>query len=638
MSIISEIGRKSLKVRVFIMGIYVLLITGAVSMVYPFLIMVSGTSKSGVDSPDAVLIPRFLVDQKAFYRKSVEAFFNEEQRVMQMSYGINGMGFRNLEPHKKINRKLTEQWNDFVKKTDIPFYAYELAFCGYRTSRNIQPLMLRKFKNELKSEYDNSIDKMNDALQTDFVSWNNVFIRPAVYVQRRQSPGTSSFNEKWRKFKQKQSNIYRIYADPGGFYRTGFLKAQYTNEIGTYNKANNTNYSSWNEVIFTQRYPGEEYTKQQRKDWITYVRSILNLYWIRADKEALPLFLNYLKEKYNNNITSLNKLYETSYNSFEDIKLVTELPLSGVIISDWDSFIQGWRNPETGKLHILPKEQIYIHSIPFMFRDHMLKKYGSLNSLNQSCGTKLKSINQLNIPLQGCNQLYFEKNSSKIKWEFLTRNFLAVFEYIFLQGNAIVNTIIYCSLAVLSALIINPLGAYALSRYKPRATYKVLMFLMLTMAFPPMVTSIPAFLMLRELNLLNTFFALILPGAANGYSIFLLKGFFDSLPQELYESAELDGAGEIRIFWQITMSLSKPILAVISLQAFNLAYANFMMALLICQDRKMWTLMPWLYQLQQLSCEGIVFSSLLVAAIPTFLIFVFCQNIIMRGIVVPVEK
>ena len=86
------------------------------------------------------------------------------------------------------------------------------------------------------------------------------------------------------------------------------------------------------------------------------------------------------------------------------------------------------------------------------------------------------------------------------------------------------------------------------------------------------------------------------------------------------------------------MSLSKPILAVIALNAFTAAYSNFMMALLICQDEKMWTLMPWLYQLQQRSGEGVVYSSLIIAAVPTLLIFLFCQNIIMRGIVVPVEK
>ena len=63
-----------------------------------------------------------------------------------------------------------------------------------------------------------------------------------------------------------------------------------------------------------------------------------------------------------------------------------------------------------------------------------------------------------------------------------------------------------------------------------------------------------------------------------------------------------------------------------------------MMALLICQDESMWTLMPWLYQLQQRSGEGVVFASLLIAAIPTLIIFSLCQNVIMRGIVVPVEK
>ncbi|OPZ04884.1 MAG: L-arabinose transport system permease protein AraQ [candidate division BRC1 bacterium ADurb.BinA364] len=161
---------------------------------------------------------------------------------------------------------------------------------------------------------------------------------------------------------------------------------------------------------------------------------------------------------------------------------------------------------------------------------------------------------------------------------------------------------------------------------------------MLTMAFPPMVTQIPIFLMLRRLDLLNTFWALVLPSLAGGYAIFLLKGFFDSLPRELYESAALDGAGEFRIFWQITMSLSKPILAVIALQAFTHAYSNFMMALLICQDEKMWTLMPWLYQLQQRSDQGVIYASLLVAAVPTFIVFALCQNVIMRGIVAPVEK
>ena len=125
---------------------------------------------------------------------------------------------------------------------------------------------------------------------------------------------------------------------------------------------------------------------------------------------------------------------------------------------------------------------------------------------------------------------------------------------------------------------------------------------------------------------------------ANGFFIFLLKGFFDSLPRELYESAELDGAGEWTKFWAITMSLSKPILAVIALGAFQGAYSAFMVALILIPDQDMWTLMVWIFQLQSQSHQAVVYASLVITAIPTFLIFVFCQGVIMRGIVVPVEK
>jgi multiple sugar transport system permease protein len=233
---------------------------------------------------------------------------------------------------------------------------------------------------------------------------------------------------------------------------------------------------------------------------------------------------------------------------------------------------------------------------------------------------------------------WFEKHRSQIRHEFVVRNYITVAEYLLLHGRGVLNTVIYCLLAVLSALIINPLAAYAMSRYKLPSAYKILLFMLCTMAFPPMVTAIPNFLMLRNLGLLNTFAALILPVMANGYAVFLLKGFFDSQPRELYESAALDGAGEWVIFWQITMSLSKPILAVIALQAFNLAYSNFMFAFVVCQDERMWTLMVWLYQLQQRSGQAVMYASLIIAAIPTFVIFIFCQNLIMRGIVVPSEK
>jgi ABC-type glycerol-3-phosphate transport system permease component len=334
----------------------------------------------------------------------------------------------------------------------------------------------------------------------------------------------------------------------------------------------------------------------------------------------------------------LNRNYGTSYGSFSDVPLIVDPPFEGLALSDWAAVISGWKDPDTGKEYRIPADQLRVHSIEFLFRDALQGKYGDIGTLNAKLGTAFGDFMDILPPQRDAHYFSFLDSRGALRREFVTRNYKTVLDYLFFHGRGILNTAIYCSLAVLFALLINPLAAYALSRYRMPSTYKILLFLMMTMAFPPMVTQIPVFLMLRKLHLLNTFAALILPGLANGYSIFLLKGFFDSLPRELYESASIDGASEWTMFWRITMSLSTPILSVIALQAFTAAYANFMYALLICQDEKMWTLMVWLYQLQERSGQAVMYASLLIAAIPTFIIFVLCQKVIMRGIVVPVEK
>jgi multiple sugar transport system permease protein len=92
------------------------------------------------------------------------------------------------------------------------------------------------------------------------------------------------------------------------------------------------------------------------------------------------------------------------------------------------------------------------------------------------------------------------------------------------------------------------------------------------------------------------------------------------------------------MFWTLTMSLSKPILAVIALGAFTHAYGNFMMALVTIPDPNMWTLMVWIFQLRSQSHQAVMYASLVLAAIPTLLVFIVCQNLILRGIIVPTER
>ncbi len=636
MPIISQIGRRHFKTRCLIGIIYTMLILGSISMVYPFLLMMAGSTKSTVDIKELRIIPGYLTDDTLLYRKYIEGLFNERLEEFKITYQTDDLSFEYINPPTHVNNQLADVWSQFIETTDLPYYAKTTGFMEAYSSRGMQPHLQRKLMSQLSEEFNGDIRAINKELGSEFANWSAFYLFPTKYQGRRSVPAHDPFSLMVRDFASKQSLNNQYIPSIEGYYKTVFLQPQYSNQIEFYNNSHQTNYASYQDIHLTRTFPNHG-TDAEKKDWELFVRSTINLLWIRADQKSLPSYHAFLKAKYKN-LATINHRYETSYKSIDDIPLVTRTDVTSLQTADWASVIEGWKDPDTQHMFMLPIESLRIHSLDFMFRDFLTAKYGNLTQINAALGTNYQQFLDIQMPQIQWHYREFQKIKSDLKWEFTIRNYITVINYMVLHGRGVFNTVIYCSLAILSALIVNPMAAYAMSRYSMPSTYKILLFLMMTMAFPPMVTQIPNFLMLRELNLLNTFWALILPGLANGYSIFLLKGFFDSLPKELYESACLDGANEWVLFWQITMNLSKPILAVIALSAFNYAYTNFMFALLICQDEKMWTLMVWLYQLQMRSGPGVVFASLLIAALPTFLVFAFAQNIIMRGIVVPVEK
>jgi ABC-type glycerol-3-phosphate transport system permease component len=628
--IIARIGRKDPKVIALISALYVALIIGAITMVYPFLLMIAGSTKSNVDEKEFTVRPGFMTDHNKLYQKHVEGMFNERLDIMRAIYDIEVSGFDKL-PAAPSNKFQVMDWEEFLAYGTLPDYSYTLGYMHTPLSRT-NAESLRAFKKRMIQQY-GTITEMNLALDTEFVNWNAFEVLPEYYLPRRNQYLTSPWYKSIQAFKATQPINMRYYFNAEGFYKHHFLQSLYTRDITAYNAQHDTTYASWDEIHLSRRRPTG--TAKEQEDWENFVRRMLNLLWVRVEPEATPAYQEFLLRKYQH-IDVVNRNYQTSYERFTDIALFDEPPTEGVALSDWDSFLAGWTDPETGTTHLPDATHLRVHSVEFMFRDAVLAQH-SLDELNESWSTHYTSPLEIKPPQQDLHR-QLPGGSGAMQNEFTTRNYKTVLDYMVLHGRGIFNTAIYCLLAVLTALIVNPMAAYALSRYRLPNTYKLLLFMLLTMAFPPMVTQIPVFLMLRDFNMLNTFAALILPGMAHGYSIFLLKGFFDSLPGELYESAQMDGAGEWTMFWTITMSLSKPILAVIALSAFTAAYSNFMFALLICQSEKMWTLMVWLFQLQQRSGQGVMYASLIIAAIPTFIIFVFCQNIIMRGIVVPVEK
>ncbi|HZH97411.1 MAG TPA: carbohydrate ABC transporter permease [Fimbriimonadaceae bacterium] len=249
-----------------------------------------------------------------------------------------------------------------------------------------------------------------------------------------------------------------------------------------------------------------------------------------------------------------------------------------------------------------------------------------------------KREHRTTMPVEAYERAHVAAQQTELKREFSTRNYRFVLDYILLNGRALWNTFFFVVLVIIAQLSVNTLAAYALSRYPVRASAKILIFLLATMAFPAEVAMIPNFLLLKDLGLLNTFAALVLPTAASGYMIFLLKGFFDSLPQELFESGQIDGAKETTMMTKIALPLSKPVLGYMALLAFSFAYGTFLYAFLVAQDQRVWTIMVWIYQLQLTAPKSVMMAALTLAALPSLIVFLFAQRVIMRGIILPGER
>lgn len=348
----------------------------------------------------------------------------------------------------------------------------------------------------------------------------------------------------------------------------------------------------------------------------------------------------YLPQFYGEDVARFNEAEGTDYPSFSAVPFPSSVPEAGG--AAWFRFVQQVLNPDfvqltpEGESALSTSGLSRVDFIRTLARPQDLRI--SSMDIDFAAWAAGRGVVDARIPQRELDWANFESQRGFWRWQFVSQNFVYVLDEVMVQGNGVRNTAILVALTVIGALTINPMAAYALSRFRMRQSYQILLFFLATIAFPAEVAMIPNFLQLKEFGLINTFGALVLPGLVNGFSIFLLKGFFDSLPRELYEAADIDGASEWQIFWGFTMNLSKPILAVIALNAFVAAYSAFFFAIILTPEQSMWTLMVWVYQLRQTAGPGIVYASLLITAVPVLVVYLCAQNVILRGIVVPTEK
>ncbi len=201
------------------------------------------------------------------------------------------------------------------------------------------------------------------------------------------------------------------------------------------------------------------------------------------------------------------------------------------------------------------------------------------------------------------------------------------------------NTVLYAVGGWLIQLGVDVAVAYALSKLRPVLGKLVLAMMLASLMLPPAALLIPTYLTITKVpivgvNLLNTPWALWLPAAANAVNIYILKRFFDQIPDDLLDAAALDGAGRVRILRSIVLPLSRPVLGVVSILAIVGIWKDFLWPLVVLQDTKVQTLSVALSRLSNTSQVPPTefMAGLVIASIPMIVIFLIFQRSIIGGL------
>lgn len=211
---------------------------------------------------------------------------------------------------------------------------------------------------------------------------------------------------------------------------------------------------------------------------------------------------------------------------------------------------------------------------------------------------------------------------------------------------ALITTIVVTAVGTAVQLALTATMAYPLSKANLPGGRLILSLIVFTMVFGGGM--IPTFLVVKDLGLLNNYWALILPMAINPFSLIIIKNFFQQLPAELEESAKIDGANELQTLWNIVLPLSKPVLATFALFYAVGIWNDFMSPLLYLNDNSMWTLQMFLRQVtvatdlsvveqdptQLPPAQGIKFAVIIVATLPIVLFYPFLQKHFAKGMLI----
>lgn len=185
-------------------------------------------------------------------------------------------------------------------------------------------------------------------------------------------------------------------------------------------------------------------------------------------------------------------------------------------------------------------------------------------------------------------------------------------------------------------LLVATTGGYVLSVLRPAWGKLVYALVITTLFVPSVVLLVPLYLTILDppllgTSLINNFFAVWLPAGASAFNVVLMTRFFDNLPREIFEAAEIDGAGPFRLFWSIVLPMSKPILGVVSVFASIASWKDFLWPMLVLKNPDLQPLSVRLPAIQSQTDLGVFLASLAISTLIPVVFFLIFQRLFLSG-------
>jgi len=187
------------------------------------------------------------------------------------------------------------------------------------------------------------------------------------------------------------------------------------------------------------------------------------------------------------------------------------------------------------------------------------------------------------------------------------------------------NSLFVALITTLGQVMFSAFAGYAFARLKFKGSGVLFLVLLITMMVPPQVNIIPLFFLMRELHLVDTYQALIIPGFFGGFGVFMLRQYFLGLPKDFEESAKMDGCNIFQTFYKIALPLALPSIATLSIFTFVSSWNSFMWPLIITSSDKMRTLPVGLAifngSFREITLWGDLFACAVICTIPVIVVF-----------------